>query len=195
MDAALQHNLYLVKEHLGYFKTTNNYDLLDPSTGQMVLACRESKQNMLTQLFRLTKYKKYTPFDMLIQSTDGQPLVRIKRGIALFLSKVAVYDGDDQLLGSFQQRFLSLGGAFQVLSARDEPLCELKGKWTGWDFRFLAGEAELARVTKKWQGIGRELLTSADNYMVEISPEVPPDNPLRQLILAAVVCIDMVLKE
>jgi hypothetical protein len=39
------------------------------------------------------------------------------------------------------------------------------------------------------------LFTSADNYMLSISENVPPDSQIRQLILAAVLCIDMVLKE
>jgi uncharacterized protein YxjI len=71
----------------------------------------------------------------------------------------------------------------------------LKGKWTGWNFKFLAGDYELAHVTKKWAGIGKELCTSADNYVLEVSEDVPTDNAVRQLILAAVMCIDMVLKE
>ena len=43
--------------------------------------------------------------------------------------------------------------------------------------------------------IGKELFTSADNYALEISDAVPADSAVRQLILAAVMCIDMVLKE
>jgi hypothetical protein len=39
------------------------------------------------------------------------------------------------------------------------------------------------------------LFTSADNYVLEISPAVPADSAVRQLILSAVLCIDMVLKE
>ena len=56
-------------------------------------------------------------------------------------------------------------------------------------------DRELAHVTKKWAGIGKELLTSADDYVLQISDSVPADNAARQLILAAVMCIDMVLKE
>ena len=48
---------------------------------------------------------------------------------------------------------------------------------------------------KKVGGIGKELFTSADNYTLEISEAVPADHVARQLILAAVMCIDMVLKE
>ena len=82
-----------------------------------------------------------------------------------------------------------------MLDAHDQPVCELKGKWTGWDFRFLSGEAKLAHVTKKWAGLGKELFTTADNYVLSISEQVPTDSVARQLILAAVMCIDMVLKE
>ena len=63
-------------------------------------------------------------------------------------------------------------------------------------YRTLLGSVtELAHVTKKWSGIGQELFTSADNYVLEMSESVPTDNAARQLILAAVMCIDMVLKE
>ena len=57
------------------------------------------------------------------------------------------------------------------------------------------GTHVLATVSKKWTGLGKELLTSADNYVLSISETVPANDPKRILILAAVMCIDMVLKE
>jgi uncharacterized protein YxjI len=59
----------------------------------------------------------------------------------------------------------------------------------------LNGEIELATVSKKWSGIGKEMFTSADNYVLQISDHVPAEDVRRPLILAAVMCIDMVLKE
>jgi uncharacterized protein YxjI len=44
-------------------------------------------------------------------------------------------------------------------------------------------------------GLGKELFTSADNYVLKIDPSLPAESSLRKLILAAVMCIDMVLKE
>ena len=113
----------------------------------------------------------------------------------MFLSKVDVYDEDEDRVGGFQQKMLSIGGAFTVLGADDQPRCHLKGKWTGWEFKFEHEGQELAKVSKKWSGIGKEMFTSADNYILQISEDVPPENPLRILIMAAVLCIDMVLKE
>ncbi len=195
MNEVLDRNLFLVKEHVGWFKAANNFDVFDPGTGQKILECREDKLGTFTKLLRFTEWKRLTPFHVEIRTPDGNVLVQVKRGISLFLSKVSVEDGDGTPLGSFQQRFFSLGGAFNVLDSHEKPVCALKGKWTGWDFRFMAGENELAHVSKKWAGLGKEMFTSADNYMLEISDDVPAGHPVRRLILAAVMCIDMVLKE
>lgn len=197
MHPALNRNLYLVKEHVGLFKAANNFDIYDPQSKEQILQCREDRLGFFTRMLRYTDYKRFTPFDIEVRTPSGQPVVHVRRGISIFLSTVDVHDGDEHgtILGRFKQKFFSIGGAFTVLDPNDQPVCQLKGKWTGWDFRFMAGDKELAHVTKKWAGLGKEMFTSADNYVLEISPHVPPDSAIRQLILAAVLCIDMVLKE
>ena len=195
MHQLLQKNLFFIKEHLGVFKAANNFDILDPESGEVILECREDDLGFITRMLRFTDYKRMTPFDIQIRTRDGDQVLRVTRGVALLLSRVSVFDENDDLVGGFKQKFFSIGGAFRVLDENDQPICDLKGKWTGWDFRFVAGNVELARVTKKWAGIGKELFTSADNYILQISDDVAPDNPARLLILAAVMCIDMVLKE
>ncbi len=195
MHPVLNRNVYFVKEHVGFFKAANNYDVLDPETGEEILHCREERIGIFTKMLRFTDYKTMTPFHVDIRTPNGEQVLSVKRGISVFLSKVDVLDEGDQRLGGFKQKFFSIGGSFKVLSPADEVLCELKGKWTNWDFRFMAGDQELGTVTKQWAGLGKELFTSADNYVLTISDQVPPDHPLRQLIMGAVMCIDMVLKE
>jgi len=136
-----------------------------------------------------------TPFKIEITDTSGNKVIEIRRGISIFLSKVEVFDGRGTYIGGFKQKLFSIGGKFNVLDKDDNPVCLLKGKWTGWDFRFMAGEKELAHVSKKFAGFGKELFTSADNYVLDINAEVPGDSNLKKLIIAAVMCIDMVLKE
>lgn len=195
MHDLLNKNLFLVKEHVGMFKAANNFDIYDPDTGEMILHCREDNLGFFTKLLRFSEYKSMTPFNVEIRTPEGEKVVRISRGVSFLLSKVSVFDGQDQYLGGFKQKLFSIGGKFDVLDASDNVICSLKGKWTGWDFRFVRDEVEFAHVTKKWAGLGKELFTSADNYVLELSPDVPPNHPMRQLILAAVMCIDMVLKE
>jgi len=195
MHELLNRNVFLIKEHVGVFKAANNFDIYDPATGEIIMLCREDNLGSVTKLLRFTDYKRMTPFDIKVTTPERQQLVRITRGTTFIRSRVTVLDGKDQIVGGFKQKLMSIGGKFDVLDENDQILCSLKGNWTGWDFRFIVGDNEFAHVTKKWSGLGKEFFTSADNYVLQISDSVPPDNRVRMLILAAVLCIDMVLKE
>jgi uncharacterized protein YxjI len=196
MHPALNKNLFFVKEHVKIFKAANSFDILDPDSKQVVLQCREENLGFFTKMFRFTDYKRMTPFNMEIKSPEGKLILTVRRGVSIFLSTVEVLDERNSVIGKFKQKFFSIGGKFEVLDASERPLCMLKGKWTSWDFKFVSNDGkEFATVTKKWSGLGKELFTSADNYVLQISSEVPADNPLRMLIMAAVMCIDLVLKE
>jgi uncharacterized protein YxjI len=195
MNPIFNKNVFLIKEHTGIFKASNNYDIYDAGNNQMILNCREPNLSFLTKMFRFSDYKRMTPFDVHITTTEGKPLITVKRGIAIFRSDVEIFNEKDQLIGKFKQKFLSLGGKFEISDKNDSPVCTLQGKWTGWDFKFTNQNQEFAHVSKKWAGIGKEFFTSADNYVLEINNSVPEDSEVRQLILAAVMVIDMVLKE
>ena len=195
MSQVINKNLFLVKEHIGLFKAANNFDIYDPENGELIMECREPNLGLITKLLRFTDYKRMTPFDVQIRTPDDQRVVRITRGISIFLSKVEVRDENNELIGGFKQKFLSIGGRFDVLDKNDELICTLSGKWTGWDFYFKRDDQEFAHVSKKWAGIGQELFSSADNYVLKIAEEIEADHDVRKLILAAVMCIDMVLKE
>ena len=195
MNPILNKNLYFVKEHVGMFKAANNFDIYNPEDQQMIMTCREDSLGFFTKFFRFTDYKRMTPFEVKVKTTDGENVLRVKRGFTIFRSDVEVYNEREELVGMFKQHFFSIGGKFTVYDKDGKELCKLKGKWTSWDFKFVKDDLEFARVSKKWSGFGKELFTTADNYMLSITDQVPQDNPLRVLILAAVLCIDMVLKE
>jgi uncharacterized protein YxjI len=196
MHSALNKNLYFVKEHVKVFKAANSFDVFDPETREQLLECREENLGFFTKMFRFTEYKRMTPFNMEIKTTAGETILTVRRDVSWFLSTVEVIDEQKRLIGRFKQKFFSIGGKFEVLDPSDRVLCTLKGSWTSWDFKFVSNDGkEFATVTKKWSGMGKELFTSADNYILQINPQVPADNPLRMLIMAAVMCIDLVLKE
>ncbi|MBU2915362.1 MULTISPECIES: phospholipid scramblase-related protein [Reichenbachiella] len=195
MNSILNRNLFFVKEHVGMFKASNNYDIYNPDNQEMIMTCREEKLGFLTKMLRFTDYKRMTPFNVEIKTTSGEKVLTVKRGISIFLSDVEVLDENDNLVGKFKQKFFSIGGKFDVLDANDNVLCTLKGKWTSWDFKFIKDQVEFASVSKKWDGLGKELFTTADNYILHIDEKVTENHPMRLLILGAVMCIDMVLKE
>ena len=195
MHLQLNRNLFFVKEHTGIFKAANNYDILDPETNEIIFECRELNLGFFTKILRFTKYKKNTPFNILIADTKGETVLRIKRGIKFFRSTIDISDKNEELIGRFKQKFFSFGGKFEVQNADGEVECLLKGNWKQWDYKFSREDVELATVSKKWMGLGKELFTTADNYMLQIDAKVGKNDPVRRLIVAAVMCIDMVFHE
>ena len=87
MQEALNRNVYFVKEHVGLFKAANNYDILDPETGQIIMECREEHLVFFTKLLRFTDYKRMTPFDVQIRTPDGQPIHDVHKGEACSTSR------------------------------------------------------------------------------------------------------------
>ena len=195
MNPILNQNLFFIKEHVGMFKAANNYDIYNPENQEMILSCREENLGFFTKLLRFSEYKRMTSFHVEVKTPKGAKVLTVKRGVSIFVSTVEVFDEKDKLIGMFKQKLFSIGGKFNVLDSQENILCKLKGKWTRWDFKFMKDDKELAHVSKKWAGLGKEMFTSADNYMLEINREVSKEDPLRILILAAVICIDLVLKE
>jgi uncharacterized protein YxjI len=198
MEKNLQKNIFLFKEHLGMFKASNNYDIYDPKTKEIILHCREKNLNPVYKIVRLflTDFKALTPFEIDIRGLDGKRIIKVKKGLSLILSKIEVFDENDKLIGLFKQKlFPNFYPKFEMFDEKENLVSMLKGNLIGWNFEFLKDENTIATVTKKWSGIGKEMFTSADNYILEIKDTVDKTDPLRLLIFAAVISIDMVFKE
>ena len=136
MNSILNRNIYLVKEHVGMFKASNNFDVFNPDNGSLLMTCREPNLGFFTKLFRFTDYKRMTPFHIVIADNQGKKIISIKRGFTIFRSDVEIFNESDKLIGVFKQKFFSFAGKFDIHDANDRYLCSLQGKWTGWDFKF-----------------------------------------------------------
>jgi len=196
MKKLLQKNTFLFKEQLGLFKASNNYDVYDPQTEEIILHCREKNLNPLYKIIRLLikDLKSMTPFEIEISGLDGIKIIKVKKKLSLVLPKIEVFDESDKLIGFIKLNLFQLNN-FEVFDYKGNLVSKLKGSLIGWNFKFLKDEITIATVTKKWSGIGKELFTSADNYILDINDNVEKTSSLRLLIFGAVICIDMVLKE
>ncbi len=188
-------NTFLFKEHVTLFKGSNNYDVYDPQTKEVILHCREKNLTPLYSLLRLfiTELKSITPFEIEISGLDGKKIIKVKKGLSLVFPKIEVYDENDKLIGFFKLKLFPVGNNFEVFDEKGNFVSKLESL-IGWNFKFLKDENTIATVTKKWSGIGKELLTSADNYILDIDDNIEKTSPLRLLFFAAVISIDMVLR-
>jgi hypothetical protein len=95
-----------------------------------------------------------------------------------------------------QSKLISIGGGFNVFDNQNQQFAEVKVNWKRWDFRFVSNQGrEIGSVTKKWAGLGKELFTSADNYIISLKDLSGASPVASALLLAAGLAIDVVYKE
>lgn len=186
---------FFVREHVGMFKLAGAYDILDPATKEQIAIAKE-EPGPLILLLRMFMEKRQLPTKVVVYegaAEGGRILFSIKKAFTLFRSRVDVLDGDGNRAGWFKSKMISLGGAFRVFDAEDREVAVVKGDWKGWNFKFTVGDEEIGTVTRKWSGMGKELFTSADNYIISLSGEISESKAV--LLLAAGLAVDIVYKE
>ena len=192
----LDRRTYVVKERVAFAKLTDTYDLLDAATGMPIGIAREEPEAWAKWL-RLIVSKKLMPTTVNVYEggNEGSAVVSIRRGVAIFRPKVAVFLRDREI-GSFQAKAFSLGGAFRMFDAQGAEIGIVQGDWKGWNFAMTTSTGqELGRVTKKWAGIGKELFTSADTYVIDLAESAVSYQETAAMLLAAGLAIDTVFKE
>lgn len=187
---------FLIKERVGFLKLVDTFDIYDPSTGAQVGIARENI-GILVKLLRFLINKRLLPTTVEVREReDGRVVLTISRGLTLLRSHVTVTDSVGKQIGLFKSKLFSIGGGFHVLDGLQQPVAEIKGDWKGWNFRFLTPEGnEIGKVTKKWAGLGKELFTSADNYIIALNETAAIRPDAAPLLLAAGLAIDTVFKE
>ncbi len=194
----LNRKTFFIREHVGFMKLTDTYDILAPETQRQIGIAKE-RPGALILLLRFLINKQLLPTKVFIYNgpdheDESKLLFSIRRGISLFRSRVNICNTRGAVVGWLRSKAFSLGGAFYVFDAADNEVAFVKGDWKGWNFRFLGkAEDEIGTITKKWAGIGKELFTSADNYIISLNREPAPEKAM--LLLAAGLAVDIIYKE
>jgi hypothetical protein len=112
----------------------------------------------------------------------------------VFKSTVVVQRPDGSEVGRVVQENM-IGRIRFRIEAEGQRLGAIQGEnWIAWNFAIKdAGDAEIARITKTFEGFARTLFTTADHYVVQIHKELP--EPLRSLVVASALCVDTALKQ
>lgn len=192
----LERRRFFVKERVSVLKLTDTYDILDPETKQNVGIAKDEPP-MWAKLLRLVVKKPLLPTVVRVYETEAAPpVISLRKRPGLFRTTIVVMDERQGEIGRFRSKLFSLGGGFHVFDKTGQKVAEVKGDWKGWNFKMIDGRGqELGVVTKKWAGIGKELFTTADNYMISLDDRATASPDQAPLLLAAGLAIDIVFKE
>ncbi len=182
---------YFVKEKKGFFKPKGAFEILNPETQQRIAVARNTTSGLGKALGSFLSEDKKAIRISISENEKSPAIVEIKRPWSfLFRPKTHVYYKDKHI-GYFMKKRFSIGGGLHIYDEADKYLGEVAGSWKGGKFTFKSEKGkELGVIDKKWSGIGQEMFTSADNYMVSVAEGESAETGA--LLLSAAIVLDSI---
>ena len=193
--ALLERDRFFVHQKAKLIELTNEYKVRDEA-GIDIGVIRQEGQSKLKKLARfVSSVDQFLTHTLAMYDADGSKVLELTRPAKFMKSKVLVKDADGNDVGSIVQQNVFGKIRFGYLDADGNEVGSINAQnWRAWNFSIADPQGrEVGRITKKWAGVGRELFTTADNYMFELEPGVT--GTLRLLAFASAAGVDLALKQ
>ncbi len=186
--------ILVVNQKAKLIELNNQYTVFNQS-GQQIAAVNEVGQNAAKKALRLlSNLDQFMKHRLDITDSSGRLVLRITRPAKVMKSTVIVSDPNDVEIGRIVQDNV-FGKIHFTLQAGGHTYGSIRAEnWRAWNFRIEDHTgAEIARITKTFEGFAKTIFTTADNYVVQIHAQIP--QPLNSLVVAAALCVDTALKQ
>lgn len=184
----------VVNQKAKLIEVTNEYSVFDQQ-GNTVGSVVQVGQSALRKVLRfLTSIDQYLTHRLEIRDAYGQPQLLLTRPAKFIKSKVIVQRPDGQPVGEIVQQN-AIGKINFAIMVDGQRVGAIKAEnWRAWNFAIVDhNDAEIARITKTWEGLAKTLFTTADNYVLQIHYQLP--EPLLSLVVATALTVDTALKQ
>lgn len=189
-----QSNTYFIDEKVNLFKFANAYKIYNENGDQ--LGQVEQRLSVGAKILRLLISKAMLPFKFDIVNANGQVEATITRGWTFWMTKINILDASGNMVGRIRQKFAFLKATFIIETPEGTEIAKIVGDWKAWNFSITDNTgSEIGTITKKWNGVMKEMFTTADKYVVDLIPAYNNSTSQKMAVLTAAITIDMVLKE
>jgi uncharacterized protein YxjI len=186
--------ILVVNQKAKLIELNNQYSVFNKD-GQQIAAVNQVGQSAMKKALRLVaSVDQFLTHKLEITDAQGRVVLRLTRPAKIMKSTVIVSDGNDQEIGRIVQDNM-IGKIHFSLQAGGHTYGSIKAEnWRAWNFRIEDHTgAEIARITKTFEGVAKTLFTTADNYVVQIHAQIP--QPLNALVVASALSVDTALKQ
>ena len=191
----LDHSQIVISQKAKVIELTNEYTIRDPQ-GNEIGVIRQEGQTTLKKVARfVSSLDQFMTHTLAVYDTMGAKVLELTRPRKILKSSLLVSNGVGAEVGSIRQQNMIGKIRFGLLDAAGKEIGQIQAEnWRAWDFAIVdAGGAEVGRITKTWEGFAKTLFTTADNYLLDISPQAT--GTLRLLAFASAVGVDTALKQ
>ncbi|MDA3855144.1 MAG: phospholipid scramblase-related protein [Candidatus Woesearchaeota archaeon] len=171
-------------------ETKNKYQILTEGGNEVLYAFEESNWFMRILL------KKMRSLDITFINPQKETFLKVNKKFAFFLPQFDVYDNNKQLIGIVKTRF-GLTSKIEVYDNNNQLIFftknEIMHPWTFNIYKSKVMENSIGLISKKWSGVGKEMFTDADNFLIDFD-QISDEND-KKIILALALIIDLFVFE
>lgn len=187
-------NTYFIDEKVNFFRFANAYKIYNENGDQ--LGQVEQKLSLGAKILRFLINKSILPYKFDIVNVNGTVEATVQRGWTFWMTKTNILDASGNLVGKVRQKFAFLNATFIIETTEGQEIARIVGDWKAWNFVITDNTGtEIGSITKKWNGVMKEVFTSADKYIVDLIPAYNNDSTQKMIVLTTAITIDMVLKD
>ncbi|WP_324275919.1 phospholipid scramblase-related protein [Blastococcus brunescens] len=183
----------LVSQKTKLIELTNEYAVLD-GEGRQIGAVVQVGQSGLKKAVRfLSNVDQFLTHTLEVRDARG-PVLVLTRPAKLMKSRVIVQRPGGAPIGEIVQANVFGKIRFDLVANGAVVGAIQAENWRAWDFAVTdAAGVEVARITKKWEGLARTMFTTADRYVVLVHYRLP--EPLASMVIASALTVDTALKQ
>jgi uncharacterized protein YxjI len=191
----LEHNRIIINQKAKLIELVNEYKIRDEN-GADIGIIRQEGQSALKKMVRfVSSLDQFMTHRLAAYDMAGAKVLELVRPRKIIKSSVEVYDGPGAQVGTIRQENVFGKIRFGLHDAAGRKIGEIRAEnWRAWNFAIVDERgSEVGRITKTWEGLAKTLFTTADDYLLDISPGL--GGPLRLLAFASAVGVDTALKQ
>ncbi|MCU1640505.1 MAG: Activating signal cointegrator 1 complex subunit 2 like protein [Nocardia sp.] len=186
--------ILVVNQKVKLIEMANEYSVFDQN-GRQIGAVVEVGQSALKKAVRfMSSYDQFMTHKLEIRDGHGQTMLRVTRPAKILKSRFLIEHGNGAPIGEIVQENM-IGKINFSFVVNGQQIGGIRAEnWRAWNFAIHdhTGE-EVARITKTWEGLLKNMFTTADNYVVQIHRQLP--QPLLSMVVASGLAIDTALKQ
>ncbi|MFF2956836.1 phospholipid scramblase-related protein [Kitasatospora sp. NPDC057965] len=184
----------VVNQKAKLIELTNEYAVFDQQGATLGSVVQVGQSGLRKAVRLLTSLDQYLTHKLEIRDAHGSPVLLLTRPAKFIKSRVVVQLPNGQEVGQIVQQN-AIGKINFALEVGGRKVGAVKAEnWRAWNFSIVdETDAEIARITKTWEGLAKTMFTTADNYVLQIHR--PLADPLLSLVVATALTVDTALKQ
>ncbi|WP_431949351.1 phospholipid scramblase-related protein [Actinacidiphila sp. bgisy167] len=184
----------VVNQKAKLIELNNEYSVFDQQGRQLGSVVQVGQSTARKVLRFVSSVDQFLSVRLEVRDAHGRPQLLLTRPAKFIKSKVIVQRADGTTLGEIVQQN-AIGKINFSFEVNGQKIGAIKAEnWRAWNFAVVDHTgAEVARITKTWEGLAKTMFTTADNYVLKIHR--PLAEPLLSMVVASALTVDTALKQ